>query len=104
MENLNVKLSNLSNSKVWLLNSISDFLQSILGSKEAVIVTVQDKDVVKINFGDTVVIEIIDGLVYPHIYTINIKATERVTLGRMTDALQFIVSEIESVKEQINEK
>lgn len=104
MENLNVKLSNLSNSKVWLLNSISDFLQSILGSKEAVIVTVQDKDVVKINFGDTVVIEIIDGLVYPHIHTIGIKATERIALGRMTDALQFIVSEIESVKEQINEK
>lgn len=104
MENLNVKLSNLSDSKVWLLNSISDFLQSVLGTEYPVIVTLQDKDDVKINFGDTSVIEIIDGLVYPHIHTLGIKATERIALGRMSDALQFIVSEIESVKEQINEK
>lgn len=104
MENLNVKLSNLSDSKVWLLNSISDFLQSVLGTEYPVIVTLQDKDDVKINFGDTSVIEIIDSLVYPHIHTLGIKATERIALGRMTDALQFIVSEIESVKEQINEK
>ena len=98
---LNEKLKNLEDSKVYLINGIASLLNSSTGSLSKVFF---DEGDIKIVSGDIKAVEVIDNLVHPHSGRLPIKTTERIAIGRLTDSLQFVISEIEVVKDQITDK
>lgn len=98
---LNEKLKNLEDTKVYMINSIASLLSSSTGKLSKVFF---DEGDIKIVSGDTKAVEVIDNLVHPHSGRLPIKTTERIALGRLTDSLQFVISEIEVVKDQITDE
>ncbi|UXR08258.1 hypothetical protein [Staphylococcus phage vB_ScaM-V1SC04] len=98
---LNEKLKNLEDTKVYMINSIASLLGASTGKPSKVFF---DEGTIKIVSGDTKAVEVIDGLVHPHSGRLPIKTTERIALGKLTDSLQFVISEVEVVKDQIIDK
>ncbi|QDJ97540.1 hypothetical protein PALS1_106 [Staphylococcus phage PALS_1] len=98
---LNEKLKNLEDTKVYMINSIASLLSASTGKSSKVFF---DEGDIKIVNGDIKAVEIIDGLVHPHSGRLPIKTTERIALGKLTDSLQFVISEVEVVKDQIIDK
>ena len=97
---LNEKLKNLEDTKVYLINSIASLLSASTGDSSKVFF---DEGDIKIVSGDTKAVEVLNNLVYPHSGRLPIKTTERIALGRLTDSLQFVISEIEVVKDKITD-
>lgn len=97
---LNEKLKNLEDTKVYLINGIASLLSASTGDLSKVFF---DEGNIKIVSGDTKAVEVLNNLVYPHSGRLPIKTTERIALGRLTDALQFVISEIEVVKDKITD-
>ena len=97
---LNEKLKNLEDTKVYMINSIASLLSASTGNPSKVFF---DEGDIKIVSGDIKAVEVIDNLVHPHLGRLPIKTTERIALGRLTDALQFVISEIEVVKDKITD-
>lgn len=98
---LNEKLKNLEDTKVYIINSIASLLSTCTGKSSKVFF---DEGTIKIISGETKAVEVIDNLVHPHSGRLPIKTTERIALGKLTDALQFVISEIEVAKDQITDK
>lgn len=98
---LNEKLKNLEDSKVYLINGIASLLNSSTGNLSKVFF---DEGDIKIVSGDIKAVEVIDNLVQPYSGRLPIKTTERIALGGLTDALQFVISEIEVVKDRITDE
>lgn len=98
---LTIKLKNLENTKEGILSSIASLLSSY---SESVSMVVHNEGVIKIVLEDVSVVEIEDDLVTSHSSKLQIKVTERIALGRLTDALQFVVSEIITVKDQLTDE
>lgn len=98
---LNEKLKNLEDTKVYLINGIASLLNSSTGNLSKVFF---DEGDIKIVSGDIKAVEVIEDLVHPHSGRLPIKTTERIALGRLTDSLQFVISEIEVVKGQITDE
>ena len=97
---LNEKLKNLEDTKVYLINGIASLLSASTGDLSKVFF---DEGNIKIVSGDTKAVEVLNNLVYHHSGRLPIKTTERIALGRLTDALQFVISEIEVVKDKITD-
>lgn len=95
---LNEKLKNLEDTKVYLINGIASLLNSSTGNLSKVFF---DEGDIKIVSGDIKAVEVIEDLVHPHSGRLPIKTIERIALGRLTDALQFVISEIEVTKDKI---
>ena len=84
-----------------MINGIASLLNSSTGNLSKVFF---DEGDIKIVSGDIKAVEVIDNLVHPHSGRLPIKTTERIAIGRLTDSLQFVISEIEVVKDQITDK
>lgn len=92
----NEKLSVLKESELSILNSIVKLLESF---DVGLLRLLKDNNefVIKVN-GDTV-LETDNGLVKQHFTKLNIKVTERIALSRISDTLQFTLSEIYNLED-----
>lgn len=92
----NEKLSVLKESELSILNSIVKLLESFdVGSLR--LFKDNNEFVIKVN-GDTV-LETDNGLVKQHFTKLSIKVTERIALSRISDTLQFTLSEIYNLED-----
>lgn len=92
----NEKLLALKKTEISILNSIIKLLESFdVGSLQ--LLKDNNEFVIKVN-GD-MVLETDNGLVKQHFTKLSIKVTERIALSRISDALQFTLSEIYNLED-----
>lgn len=92
----NEKLLALKKTEISILNSIIKLLETFdVGSLR--LLKDNNEFVIKVN-GDTV-LETDNGLVKQHFTKLNIKVTERIALSRISDTLQFTLSEIYNLED-----
>lgn len=97
----NQKLSHLREAKLNVLQGIVFLLKSMEVGDVKLLKT-KDEYLVNVN-GDTV-LETEDNLVHKHFTKLNIKVTQRISLAKLSDALQFIESEEGLTVDALNEE
>lgn len=92
----NEKLLALKKTEISILNSIIKLLETFdVGSLR--LLKDNNEFLIKVN-GETV-LETDNGLVKQHFTKLNIKVTERIALSRISDTLQFTLSEIYNLED-----